>query len=320
MNRFGNKFRVSIFGESHGAGIGIVVDGVPSGIPLSADDFSSDLLRRRAGASGTTTRVEKDEVNILSGLFNGHTTGSPLCLLFTNDNTKPSDYDKFLNHPRPGHADFSSSKKFGEYSDLRGGGHHSGRITIGLVAAGVIAKKIIEPIGISASIIEIGGKNQWKEALDEAMQRGDSLGGIIECRLKNVPVGIGDPFFDSVESQISHLIFSIPGIRGIEFGDGFAASRMYGSQHNDAIEDASGRTIKNGSGGVNGGITNGNDIVFRVAVKPTSSIGIPQSTFNFSSGEIEELVVSGRHDSCFALRVPVIVEAAASIAIADLLI
>ncbi|MDX9782193.1 MAG: chorismate synthase [Bacteroidales bacterium] len=320
MNRFGNRFRISIFGESHGAGLGVVIDGVPSGLALSEDDFSADLSRRRAGAKGTTPRIEADKVNIISGIFNGHTTGTPITLLFSNDNARPCDYEKFINQPRPGHADFTTREKFGNYSDIRGGGHHSGRVTIGLVAAGVIAKRVIEPVSILASIMEIGGKAPWNQVLEEAKERGDSLGGIIECRVSNVPAGVGNPFFDSVESQISHLVFSIPGIRGIEFGDGFAASRMYGSEHNDPFTDSAGRTARNGSGGVNGGITNGNSIVFRVAVKPTSSISIPQNTYNFETDKVEELVVNGRHDTCFALRVPVIVEAAAAIALADFLL
>lgn len=320
MNRFGNRFRVSIFGESHGAGLGIVVDGVPSGIPISPNDFTGDLSRRRAGAAGTTTRIEADQVNVISGLQSGFTTGSPICILFTNENTRSSDYEKFKNHPRPGHADFSSRERFGDHTDLRGGGHHSGRVTIGLVAAGVIAKRIIEPVSVRSSILEIGGENPWGEALERAAQKGDSLGGVIECIISDLPAGIGNPFFDSVESVISHLIFAIPGIRGVEFGDGFAASRMLGSEHNDPIIDSSGKTFKNGAGGINGGITNGNDIVFRVAVKPTSSISIPQNTFNFNSCTVEELIVNGRHDTCFALRVPVIVEAAAALAIADLLL
>lgn len=320
MNTFGNRFRVSIFGESHGAGLGIVVDGVPSGIPISPNDFTGDLSRRRAGAAGTTTRIEADQVNVISGLQSGFTTGSPICILFTNENTRSSDYEKFKNHPRPGHADFSSRERFGDHTDLRGGGHHSGRVTIGLVAAGVIAKRIIEPVSVRSSILEIGGENPWGEALERAAQKGDSLGGVIECIISDLPAGIGNPFFDSVESVISHLIFAIPGIRGVEFGDGFAASRMLGSEHNDPIIDSAGKTFKNGAGGINGGITNGNDIVFRVAVKPTSSISIPQNTFNFNSGKVEELIVNGRHDTCFALRVPVIVEAAAALAIADLLL
>ena len=317
MNIFGRKLRLSIFGESHGAGLGIIVDGVPSGMPLSTSDFTADLSRRRPGAPGTTARREGDAVTILSGVYNGFSTGAPIALLFSNDNARPSDYDKFAEHPRQGHSDYSSREKFGNFADLRGGGHHSGRVTIGIVAAGVIAKKMLGQITISAKILEIGGKNPWDSALEEAGKRGDSLGGIIECRVTQVPAGLGEPFFDSVESQISHLIFSIPGVRGVEFGDGFASARMYGSQHNDPIADSSGRTSKNGAGGVNGGISNGNDIVFRVAVKPTSSIAAPQETYNFRTKKVENLVVSGRHDTCFALRVPVVIEAATAIALAN---
>ena len=320
MNTFGNRFRVSIFGESHGSMIGIVIDGVPAGIPLCEEDFSEDLSRRKSGAPGTTARVESDIARIQSGVFNGHTTGAPVCLAFANNNTKSSDYLQFEAQPRPGHADFTSSFKHKGYSDLRGGGHHSGRITIGLVAAGVIAKKIIDPISINASIIQIGGSSDWESLLEETRNSGDSLGGIIECRAKEMPVGIGEPFFNSLESLISHAIFSIPGIRGIEFGDGFAAAGMKGSQHNDPLISASGKTLKNGSGGINGGISNGNELIFRIAVKPTSSISLPQQTFSFLSSKVEELKAEGRHDTCFALRVPVIAEAATAIVLADLLI
>jgi len=320
MNTFGNKFRVSIFGESHGQMIGVVVDGVPAGIPLSEEDFTEDLSRRKSGAFGTTPRVESDIAHIQSGIFNGHTTGAPICLTFANKNRISTDYIQFENHPRPGHADFTCSSKYKGYSDIRGGGHHSGRVTIGLVAAGVIAKKIIEPISVYASVIEIGGTKQWESLIEKAKNEGDSLGGIIECRANEMPVGIGEPFFDSLESKLAHIIFSIPGVRGIEFGDGFAAAQMMGSQHNDPFVSSGGKTIKNGSGGINGGISNGNELVFRIAVKPTSSISLPQNTYNFSSGKVEELKVEGRHDTCVALRVPVIVEAATAIVLADMLI
>ncbi len=320
MNTFGNKFRISIFGESHGQMIGVIVDGVPAGIPLSEEDFIEDLTRRKSGAFGTTPRVESDNVHIQSGIFNEHTTGAPICLTFNNKNRISTDYIQFETHPRPGHADFTSSSKHNGYSDLRGGGHHSGRVTVGIVAAGVIAKKIIEPISINASIIEIGGTKEWGTLIEKAKNEGDSLGGVIECRAIEMPVGIGEPFFDSLESKLSHIIFSIPGVRGIEFGDGFAAAAMRGSQHNDPFVSASGKTVKNGSGGINGGISNGNELIFRIAVKPTSSISLPQNTYNFCSEKVEELKVEGRHDTCFAIRVPVIVEAATAIVLADMLI
>lgn len=320
MNNFGMNFRISIFGESHGAKIGLVVDGTPSGIPLSVEDFAYDLSRRRSGKPGTTPRVEGDMPDIVSGVYNGYTTGAPICILFSNDNTRSADYIELADKPRPGHADFVSMLKRGGYVDPRGGGHHSGRITLTMVTAGVIAKKMLGSISIEAKLIRVGGKESWDDLLEKTRAEGDSLGGIVECTAKNMPVGLGEPFFDSLESLLSHAIFSIPGIRGIEFGDGFAASAMRGSEHNDPIIDSNGKTSKNGAGGINGGISNGNDLLFRVAVKPTSSISKVQKTFNFSTGKVEDLEIAGRHDTCFALRVPVVVEAATAIVLADLVL
>lgn len=323
MNSFGTIFRVSVFGESHGIEVGCVVDGVPPGIPLTEEDMMPDLNRRRSGAKGTTPRKESDLPRIVSGVFNGFTTGAPLAVLFVNENTRSGDYRNLITHPRPGHSDFVAQHKFLGFADYRGGGHFSGRITLGLVAAGVIAKKILARQGVSveAKLLAIGGDSDtshFEEMILSSIKNQDSLGGLVECRVKGVPVGWGEPFFDSVESEISHLVFSIPATRGIEFGEGFAAATRKGSQHNDPIIDASGKTLTNNAGGINGGITNGNDIVFRVAVKPTSSISSKQQTFNTETGKVEELVVRGRHDACIALRVPVIVEAAAAIALADL--
>jgi len=229
-----------------------------------------------------------------------------------------SDYAQHQHTPRPGHADFTSKIKYNGCNDWRGGGHHSGRITLALVLAGVVAKKALTPMVINAEILSIGGENPWDEKLRNAMEEGDSLGGIIECRIKNVPAGIGEPFFNSVESTIAHIVFAIPGIRGIEFGDGFKAAEMKGSEHNDPIISPNGTTSKNGAGGINGGITNGNEIIFRVAVKPTSSISKEQESYNFTTNQIEKFQVIGRHDACFALRTPVVIEAAAAIALADL--
>lgn len=320
MNSFGQKFRISIFGESHGKMVGVVVDGVPAGIPLKEEDFITDLNRRRSGAKGTTPRQEADTPTIQSGVFNAFTTGAPIAITFENTNTKSSDYKALESTPRPGHADYVISKKHSNFNDPRGGGHTSGRLTLGLVAAGVIAKKLIDPIQVNASILEIGGMNPWDEALDKAIAEGDSLGGIIECRGKYMQSGLGEPFFDSIESYISHLIFAIPAIKGIEFGDGFKSASMKGSEHNDPIIDTTGKTAKNSNGGINGGITNGNELIFRVVVKPTSSISKTQNTINLQSGQIEELKVPGRHDSCIALRIPVIVEAVTAIAVADLML
>ena len=348
MNTFGNRFRVSIFGESHGECIGVTVDGVLPGIPLSTEDFLQDLSRRKAGDLGTTPRIEADEPEILSGVYQGHTTGAPLTIIFRNQNTRSQDYESFRNNPRPGHADFTANLKYGGFNDPRGGGAFSGRMTLAVVAAGVVAKKMLYFARFTAQLKEIGGiadHNMWTDALKAAAAEGDSLGGVVECAVEGLPIGLGEPFWNSVESQIAHAVFSIPGVRGIEFGDGFAAAAMKGSEHNDPFPEhkchhddpdhkcchegdgehhcehgeesehqcCHGKghchnhpqpPVTNHAGGVNGGITNGNPVVFRVAFKPTASIakaGIP-----------------GRHDVCFALRTPVIVEAMAAIALVDL--
>ena len=367
MNTFGNKFKVSIFGESHGPLVGVTVDGVLPGIPLREADFRDDLARRRAGAPGTTTRREADIPEILSGVYEGRTTGAPLTLVFRNEDTRPEDYANVRQHPRPGHADFTANLKYAGFNDPRGGGHFSGRLTVGIVAAGVIAKRMLYFARIQAALKEVGGLTDpqaWKPALEAAQADGDSLGAVVECTVEGLPVGLGEPFWNSVESMVAHAIFAIPGVRGIEFGDGFHAAAMRGSEHNDPFPEhqcchgeghhhdeehhcchgeghhhdeehhcchgeghheeggcgchgeghhheeghhCCGRhhrpqpPLTNHAGGVNGGITNGNPLVFRVAFKPTSSIGIP-----------------GRHDVCFALRTPVIVEAMAAIVLTDL--
>ncbi len=341
MNTFGRKFRVSIFGESHGELIGVVLDGVPAGLELSEHDFEQDIQRRKSGAKGTTPRKEDDIPQLVSGVFEGHTTGAPLTIVFRNQNTKSSDYDLFAAMPRPGHADLTAALKWDDCQDPRGSGHFSGRLTLPVVAAGVVAKKILQdatmlddaPIrDIDARIVELGGleitstseltediPQAWQELIDKAMQEGDSLGAIVECTVPDIDPGYGEPFWDSVESAIAHAIFAIPGVRGLEFGDGFQAARMKGSEHNDPI-GPDGRPTKNGAGGVNGGITNGAPIRFRVAFKPTSSISKPQHTFNFVTGEMDTLQVTGRHDACFALRAPVVVEAMAAIVLADLVL
>ena len=320
MNSYGKKFKISIFGESHGKLIGVTMDGVPAGIPLCEEDFLADLDRRRSGAKGTTPRKESDMPHIVSGVFDGCTTGAPLAVVFENQNTISKDYSQFREFPRPGHADFTAQVKHNFFNDIRGGGHFSGRITLTLVAAGVVAKKIIGNMNVNASIASIGGvadASQWDGILDAAMAEGDSVGGVLECVCTNVPPGLGEPFFDSLESEIAHLAFAIPGVRGIEFGDGFAAAAMKGSEHNDCFIDSEGHTATNGAGGINGGISNGNPIVFRIAVKPTASISKVQRTANFITGEIEDFSVKGRHDACIALRCPVIVESIAAIVLAQ---
>jgi len=320
MNTFGKIFRVSLFGESHGEAVGVVIDGCPAGIPLSAGDFINDLSRRKSGRKGTTPRSEDDLPEILSGIYNGHTTGSPVTVISRNRNTNPSDYEKFSTVPRPGHADFTSRLKFMGYSDPRGSGHFSGRITWGLVAAGVIAKKILKGTVINASLKEAGGTADIEKAVEEALKAGDSIGGIVECIIENPPLAAGEPFFYSAESAISQALFSIPAIKAVEFGAGFRAASMRGSEHNDPFTDTKGTTLTNNAGGINGGITNGNPVVFRVAVKPTSSVGVEQTTIDFSTGKVVKLKAEGRHDACIALRMPVIVEAAAAVALADLML
>ena len=319
MNTFGRLFKVSIFGESHGGSVGILIDGCPPGLSLSETDFSRDLERRKSGAKGTTPRRESDVPHIMSGILNGKTTGAPILIIFENRETDSSAYEQIRYTPRPGHADFTAWKKYRGLNDYRGGGHFSGRLTVGLVAAGVIAKKLSGPVTFEAKLIEAGGSKDINNAVESAMRDKDSIGGVVECRICNVPIGLGEPFFDSMESLISHIVFSVPAVKGIEFGAGFAGSRMRGSEHNDEILDLAGRTKTNNAGGINGGITNGSDVLFKVAIKPTSSIGIPQSTIDLRTGETVQLSVTGRHDACIALRMPVIIEAAAAIVLADLL-
>jgi chorismate synthase len=318
MNHFGNFFKITIFGESHGPNIGICIDGCPPGLPLTEDDFTPDLERRKPGARGTTPRKEDDSPEIASGCYNGYTTGAPLTLLFANKNVRSGDYDHLRNRPRPGHADFVAAHKYKGFNDPRGGGHFSGRLTLALVAAGVVAKKVLDNVDISAQLIQAGGRADIEAAVEDALAAGDSIGGLVECRARNIPVGWGEPFFDSAESVISHLAFAVPAIKGIEFGSGFTAATMKGSEHNDAIIDESGKTATNNAGGISGGLTNGNDLVFRVAVKPTSSISKEQKTLNMKSGMMETLEVKGRHDACIALRVPVVLEAITALALADL--
>ena len=320
MNSFGRIFRIHIFGESHGAYVGVTIDGCPAGMVLSLDDFEDDLSRRRSGVAGTTERQEPDMPEIISGWYNGHTTGAPLTILFANKDVNAADYERFRDIPRPGHADFAASKKWRGYNDLRGSGYLSGRLTVALVAAGVIAKKMITPINVYASLVKAGGSYDIQEAVAEAVAAGDSIGGLIECCAQGVPCGWGEPFFDSVESLLSHLLFAIPGVKGIDFGAGFDAADRKGSEFNDMIISPTGKTKENNAGGITGGITNGNDLFMTVAVRPSSSIKKTQKAFNFAMNKEEDFQVNGRHDACFALRVPVIVEAAVAVVLADLLL
>ena len=319
MNSFGRIFRISIFGESHGGGVGIVIDGCPPGIELNTDDLQTQLNRRKAGAKGTTPRIEPDEPRFLSGIFNNRTTGAPITAVFENTNTRSGDYN-FRDVPRPGHADFTATHKYGAFHDYRGGGHFSGRITLGLVTAGYFARQIIGDTKVEAQLTQAGGNADIEQAVKEALARHDSIGGLIECTAQPMPIGLGEPFFDSLESQLAHMLFAVPAVKGVEFGSGFAAAAMYGSQHNDRLADAQGHTFSNHAGGINGGISNGNPLQLRVAIKPTSSLSIEQQTANITTGQIDTLRVKGRHDACIALRIPVIVESAVAIVLADSLL
>ncbi|MEP7372475.1 MAG: chorismate synthase [Chitinophagaceae bacterium] len=488
MNSFGRIFRVHIFGESHGESVGIVIDGCPAGLALSEEDLLPDLERRKGGKQkGTTPRQEADYPFFKSGLFNGKTTGAPITIFFENNNTRSGDYDKQRSIPRPGHADWVAHQKYGGNEDYRGGGHFSARLTTGLVAAGAIAKKLLniaaktsrqtplrgrgafedsaEPgyitnsadqwktlsefakqnrknateaedklwqevrnrnidgfkfrrqhpiagfipdfvcleqkliieidgeyhneqeqkkydeartewlkehkysllrftnaevinqmplvlkktkealhhsknnfklsesgspspeerelegeVSIIAAVTEINGESDLDKGLQNAIDAKDSVGGIVECRVNGLPVGLGEPFFDSVESQIAHIAFAIPAVKGVEFGSGFAAAKMFGSQHNDAIENMEGKTRTNHAGGIVGGITNGNELVFRIAIKPTASTPRQQNSLNWDTGKVEDFSVKGRHDLCVALRAPVILEAATAVALIDLVL
>jgi chorismate synthase len=308
--------------------VGITVDGCPAGLPLTAEDFVTDIERRKGGIQkGTTPRKEDDIPIFQSGWFNGYTTGAPLTIIFENKNTRSEDYTRQRDVPRPGHADWVAGEKFGGFEDYRGGGHFSGRLTVCLVGAGVVAKKLLQhyaavagtSLQLQATILEIGGEKDTEAGLQKAIQAKDSIGGIVQCRVQGLPVGLGEHFFDSVESLLAHAVFAIPAIKGIEFGAGFAAARMLGSEHNDALLDKNGQTHTNHAGGILGGLTTGGELVFRVVVKPTSSTPKEQLTWNRDTDSVVPFSVKGRHDLCIALRVPVVLEAVTALVIADLM-
>ena len=320
-NSFGKRFNIEIYGGSHTESLGVIISGVPAGITLTESDFEADLARRRSGAKGTTPRKEGDVPHIVSGVEAGVTTGERLEIVFYNENTRSGDYDRLRNHPRPSHADLTARHKYGEAFDLRGGGIFSGRMTLLLVAAGVVAKKITEGATYSSEIVELGGcrdSEQFEAVVAAAQHDGDSVGGVIECTVTGAGRDLGEPFFDSVESIAAHLLFSVPAVKGVEFGSGFAGVALRGSERNDRIVDALGTTATNHEGGINGGITNGNPIVVRVAIKPTPSIAQPQDTYNFISQSVEPLTIGGRHDACIVLRASVVIEAVMAIALAEL--
>ena len=320
-NSFGRYSNISFYGGSHTESLGVIITGVPAGIALAESDFEADIDRRRSGAKGTTPRREGDVPHIVSGVADGVTTGDTLEIRFYNENTRSGDYDRLRNHPRPSHADLTARHKYGEQFDLRGGGIFSGRMTLLFVAAGVVAKKITSSARYTSRIVEIGGvtdSSQFEAVVAAAQRDGDSVGGVIECVVEGAGRDLGEPFFDSVESVAAHLLFSVPAVKGVEFGSGFAGVRLRGSERNDRIIDGNGTTATNHEGGINGGITNGNPIVVRVAIKPTPSIAQPQDTYNFASQSVEALTIGGRHDACIVLRAAVVVEAVMAIALAQL--
>lgn len=320
-NSFGSKFKLSIWGASHAPEVGVRIEGVPQGISLSEADFEADLSRRKASARGTTARHEADIPTLRAGVIDGRTTGEAIEIIFRNGDTRSSDYSQFESHNRPSHVDFTARAKYGSEVDLRGSGQFSGRMTVLLVAAGVVAKKILQNVDYKTHIIEIGGErdcSKFETIIADALRDGDSVGGVVECCAKGVKVGLGEPFFDSAESVIAHLLFSVPAVKGVEFGSGFEGVKLRGSERNDRFIDSEGHTATNNEGGINGGITNGNDLVVRVAIKPTPSISREQMTYNKELGEIAPLRIKGRHDACIALRAAVVVEAVVAIALAEL--
>lgn len=334
---YGKTLIVTIFGESHGAGIGCVLDGFPAGFRPDFEALAAFMARRAPGSTpGSTARREADAPEILSGIFDGRTTGSPITALIRNADHHSSDYADLAAVPRPGHADYALAVKTGGANDIRGGGHSSGRLTAGLCFAGGLAMQYLakQGVDIASRIVAIGGHEVAgetdaagldavaREAIEAARHEGDSVGGIVECTVTGLPAGLGDPIFDGVENRFAAAIFGIPAVKGIEFGSGFAGASLRGSQNNDPFHfDADGtvRTRTNNHGGALGGITSGMPIVFRAAIKPTPSIAKPQQSVNLRTGKDCELVVKGRHDACIVPRARPVIEAAAAIASLDLL-
>ena len=323
---FGKNVKISIFGQSHSAAIGVVIDGLPAGIKLDQEKLQSFLDRRAPGQSRyTTARKEGDRPEFLSGLVDGTTCGAPLAAVIRNTNTRSSDYDNIRDVPRPGHADYTAHIKYGGFEDVSGGGHFSGRLTAPLCVAGGIALQILEQKGVSvsASILEIGGSREDPFGkIEEARREGDSVGGVIQCTAEGLPPGIGEPMFDGLENRIAQAVFAIPAVKGIEFGRGFEAARLRGSENNDQFcyDGERVRTRTNNHGGILGGISSGMPVVFRVAIKPTPSISIEQDSISYSWEENVRIAVRGRHDPCIVPRAVPCVEAACALAIYDLML
>ena len=323
---YGKNLKIAIFGQSHSEAIGVTIDGLPAGFSIDMDKLQSFMNRRAPGRDKySTPRKEADKPDFISGLVGNVTCGAPLTAIIKNTNTRSSDYDNIRDIPRPGHADFTAHVKYGGFEDVSGGGHFSGRLTAPLCIAGGIVKQILAESGITvdAVIKEIGGNSEDPyRAIEEARGRGDSVGGIIECTVNGLPAGIGNPMFDGVENNIAKAVFAIPAVKGIEFGRGFDAGRICGSENNDEFyyEGEQVRTRTNNHGGILGGITSGMPVVFRVAIKPTPSISIQQNSISYSRGEDDILRVRGRHDPCIVPRAVPCVEAACAIALYDLIL
>lgn len=351
-NTFGNDLSVTLFGESHGTAVGAVLDGLSAGVKIDEELIKDYLSRRRPNGKTDTPRIEKDEFKIISGVFNGYSTGAPITVIIPNENVKSGDYEKSALLARPSHADYSAFVKYDGFNDYRGGGHFSGRITAALVAAGAIVIGALNGAGITVKshvytcggitdarfsdidkdfalldkskdfpVINESAKDKMTEAIYKARESGDSVGGAIETAIAGLPAGLGDPWFDSVESMLSHALFSLGGVKGVEFGAGFKFADMRGSEANDPFVSDGGKvfTATNNNGGVNGGITNGMPVIFTCAVKPTPSIALPQKTVNLKTGENAELSVKGRHDPAIVRRICPVIECVAALVTADLL-
>ena len=348
-NSLGKLFTITSFGESHGRCVGIIVDGCPAGLPITGEDIQREADKRKPGTSmAATKRAEEDKVEILSGTLNGMTTGAPICLLIWNRDIDSSEYEKARFLARPGHADYTAFIKYGGFNDFRGGGRFSGRITAAFVMAGAIAKKLLDTIGVEvlAHTIELGGikaepkeldeikgtmeKNPFKcadlkaaeamaKAIEKVKREGDSVGGIIEGIALNVPAGLGEPVFDTLEGALAKALFAIPAVKGVEFGSGFSATRKRGSENNDPFTIKNGKivTVTNNAGGILGGISNGMPLVVRVAIKPTSSIAKSQQTVDLKDMKGASLQVAGRHDVCIVPRAAVVVESMIAVTLCD---
>lgn len=350
-NTFGNNVSVTLFGESHGEAIGAILDGLPAGIGVDEDFISHQLDLRRPVGKISTPRQETDKFTIASGLFNGKTTGTPISIIIPNENTQSKDYSKTYGKARPGHADYTAFMKYNGCEDYRGGGHFSGRITAGLVAAGAIAISALDKKGIKigthiskcAGVSDDGFENYEKEIpvlnkkifavlndekgenmvkeIEKVATDGDSVGGVLETVVTGLSVGVGEPWFDAIESMLAHALFSVPAVKGVEFGVGFDCADMRGSQMNDSFYFKDGKvyTETNNNGGINGGISNGMPIFFKCAVKPTPSISKEQNTIDFKSCENTVLSVNGRHDPCIVHRARVVVDSVTALVLCDML-